>query len=105
VTAPARRVPSSDSSTRTAPQADDACLGGALLPGVPGILVISGEYAAGGTTRATLAAEPRQPLVLAAKVPVSTAVSLATQVLSVLFNRSAQHAQDGRVRESQGHEH
>jgi ABC-2 type transport system permease protein len=52
-----------------------AYLGGALLLGVLGILVISGEYAT-GTIRATLAAEPRRPMVLAAKVLVFTAVSL-----------------------------
>ena len=52
-----------------------AYLGGALLLGVLGILVISGEYAT-GTIRATLAAEPRRPMVLAAKVLVFGAVSL-----------------------------
>ena len=52
-------------------------LGGALVIGILGILVISGEYAT-GTIRATLAAEPRRPLVLAAKVLVFTAVSLIT---------------------------
>jgi ABC-2 type transport system permease protein len=52
-----------------------AYLGGALLLGVLGILVISGEYST-GTIRATLAAEPRRPMVLAAKVLVFTAVSL-----------------------------
>ena len=50
-------------------------LGGALLLGVLGILVVSGEYAT-GTIRATLAAEPRRPMVLAAKVLVFAAVSL-----------------------------
>jgi ABC-2 type transport system permease protein len=54
-----------------------AYLGGALVIGVLGILVISGEYAT-GTIRATLAAEPRRPMVLAAKVLVFTAVSLIT---------------------------
>jgi hypothetical protein len=82
--APARKIPSPDSSARTAPQADDAYLGGALLPGVPRILVVSAGYAAGGTTRATLAAEPRRPKVLAAKVPVFTAVSLATAEVTTL---------------------
>jgi ABC-2 type transport system permease protein len=52
-----------------------AYLGGALLLGVLGILVVSGEYAT-GTIRATLAAEPRRPMVLAAKVLMFTAVSL-----------------------------
>jgi ABC-2 type transport system permease protein len=50
-------------------------LGGALLLGILGILVVSGEYAT-GTIRATLAAEPRRPMVLAAKVLVFTAVAL-----------------------------
>ncbi|MGH3121153.1 MAG: ABC transporter permease subunit [Streptosporangiaceae bacterium] len=52
-----------------------AYLGGALLLGVLGILVVSGEYAT-GTIRATLAAEPRRPMMLAAKVLVFAAVSL-----------------------------
>jgi ABC-2 type transport system permease protein len=52
-----------------------AYLGGALLLGVLGILVVSSEYAT-GTIRATLAAEPRRPMVLAAKVLVFAAVSL-----------------------------
>jgi ABC-2 type transport system permease protein len=50
-------------------------LGGALVIGILGILVISGEYAS-GTIRATLAAEPGRPMVLAAKVLVFTVVSL-----------------------------
>jgi ABC-2 type transport system permease protein len=50
-------------------------LGGTLLLGILGILVMSGEYAT-GTIRATLAAEPRRPLVLAAKVLVFGAVTL-----------------------------
>jgi ABC-2 type transport system permease protein len=50
-------------------------LGGALLLGILGILVVSGEYAT-GTIRATLAAEPRRPMVLAAKLFVFTAVAL-----------------------------
>ena len=50
-------------------------LAGALLLGVLGILVVSGEYAT-GTIRATLAAEPRRPMVLGAKVLVFAAVSL-----------------------------
>jgi ABC-2 type transport system permease protein len=50
-------------------------LGGSLALGVLGILVISGEYGT-GTIRATLAAEPRRPMVLAAKVLVFAAVSL-----------------------------
>jgi ABC-2 type transport system permease protein len=52
-------------------------LGGALVIGVLGILVISGEYAT-GTIRATLAAQPRRPMVLAAKILVFAAVSLIT---------------------------
>jgi ABC-2 type transport system permease protein len=52
-----------------------AYLGGALLLGVLGILAVSGEYAT-GTIRATLAAEPRRPRVLAAKVLVFAAASL-----------------------------
>jgi ABC-2 type transport system permease protein len=50
-------------------------LGGILLLGILGILVVSGEYAT-GTIRATLAAEPRRALVLAAKVLVFAAVTL-----------------------------
>jgi ABC-2 type transport system permease protein len=50
-------------------------LGGSLVLGVLGILVVSSEYAT-GTIRATLAADPRRPLVLAAKVLVFAAVSL-----------------------------
>jgi ABC-2 type transport system permease protein len=52
-----------------------AYLGGSLVLGILGILVTSSEYAS-GTIRATLAAEPRRPMVLAAKVLVFTAVSL-----------------------------
>jgi ABC-2 type transport system permease protein len=52
-------------------------LGGSLVLGVLGILVVSSEYAT-GTIRATLAAAPRRPAVLAAKVLVFTAVSLVT---------------------------
>jgi ABC-2 type transport system permease protein len=50
-------------------------LGGTLLLGILGILVMSSEYAT-GTIRATLAAAPRRPTVLAAKVLVSGTVSL-----------------------------
>jgi ABC-2 type transport system permease protein len=50
-------------------------LGGSLVLGILGILAVSSEYAT-GTIRATLAAEPRRPMVLAAKVLVFTAVSL-----------------------------
>jgi ABC-2 type transport system permease protein len=50
-------------------------LGGTLLLGVLGILVMSNEYAT-GTIRATLAAAPRRPMVLAAKVLVFGAVTL-----------------------------
>jgi ABC-2 type transport system permease protein len=53
-----------------------ALLGGTLLLGIFGILVMSSEYAT-GTIRATLAAAPRRPLVLAAKVLVFGAVTLA----------------------------
>jgi ABC-2 type transport system permease protein len=52
-----------------------AYLGGALSLGVLGILVVSSEYAT-GTIRATLAAEPRRPMVLAAKALVFAAVTL-----------------------------
>jgi ABC-type transport system involved in multi-copper enzyme maturation permease subunit len=52
-----------------------AYLGGALLLGVLGTLVVSGEYAT-GTIRATLAAEPRRPMVMAAKVLVFAVLSL-----------------------------
>ena len=50
-------------------------LGGALLLGILGILVVSSEYST-GTIRATLAAAPRRPMVLAAKVLVFGAVAL-----------------------------
>ena len=50
-------------------------LGGSLLLGILGILVVSSEYAT-GTIRATLAAEPRRPMVLAAKVAVFAVVTL-----------------------------
>ena len=50
-------------------------LGGSLVLGILGILVVSSEYAT-GTIRATLAAEPRRPMMLAAKILVFTAVSL-----------------------------
>jgi len=52
-----------------------AYLGGTLLLGILGILVMSSEYAT-GTIRATLAAAPRRPMVLAAKVLVFAAVTL-----------------------------
>jgi ABC-2 type transport system permease protein len=52
-----------------------AYLGGTLLLGILGILVVSSEYAT-GTIRATLAAAPRRPMVLAAKVLVFGAVTL-----------------------------
>ena len=51
-------------------------LGGMLLLGILGILVVSSEYAT-GTIRATLAAQPRRPMVLAAKLIVFAAVALA----------------------------
>lgn len=50
-------------------------LGGTLLLGILGILVVSSEYAT-GTIRATLAAAPRRPMVLAAKVLVFGAITL-----------------------------
>ena len=46
-----------------------------LLLGILGILVMSSEYAT-GTIRATLAAQPRRPMVLAAKILVFAAVTL-----------------------------
>src|SRR5215471_10027103 len=49
--------------------------------GVLGVLVISGEYST-GTIRATLCAVPRRRVVLAAKIVVVTAVSLAAGVAS-----------------------
>jgi ABC-2 type transport system permease protein len=52
-----------------------AFLGGTLLLGILGILVVSSEYAT-GTIRATLAAAPRRPMVLAAKVLVFGTVNL-----------------------------
>jgi ABC-2 type transport system permease protein len=50
-------------------------LGGTLMLGMLGILVVSSEYAT-GTIRATLAAAPRRPMVLAAKVLVFGTVTL-----------------------------
>jgi ABC-2 type transport system permease protein len=50
-------------------------LGGTLLVGLLGILVVSSEYAT-GTIRATLAAAPRRPTLLAAKVLVFGAIAL-----------------------------
>jgi ABC-2 type transport system permease protein len=50
-------------------------LGGTLMLGILGILVVSSEYAT-GTIRATLAAAPRRPMVLAAKVLVFGTVTL-----------------------------
>lgn len=52
-----------------------AYLGGTLLLGILGILVVSSEYAT-GTIRATLAAAPRRPMVLVAKILVFGAVTL-----------------------------
>ena len=49
---------------------------GLLLTGVLGVLAITGEYSS-GTIRATLAAIPNRPLVLAAKAAVFGAVALA----------------------------
>jgi ABC-2 type transport system permease protein len=56
-------------------------LGGSLVLGILGILVVSSEYAT-GTIRATLAAEPRRPMVFAAKVLVFTAVSLVVSEIT-----------------------
>ena len=49
---------------------------GLLLVGVLGVLAMTGEYTS-GTIRATLAAVPNRPLVLAAKAAVFGAVALA----------------------------
>jgi ABC-2 type transport system permease protein len=49
---------------------------GLLLTGVLGVLGVTGEYSS-GTIRATLAAIPNRPLVLAAKAAVLGAVALA----------------------------
>ena len=49
---------------------------GLLLTGVLGVLAMTGEYSS-GTIRATLAAIPNRPLVLAAKAAVFGAVALA----------------------------
>src|SRR6266545_6433346 len=49
---------------------------GQLLIGVLGVLVMTGEYSS-GAIRATLAAIPNRPLVLAAKAAVFGAVALA----------------------------
>jgi ABC-2 type transport system permease protein len=50
---------------------------GVLLAGVLGVLVMTGEYAS-GTIRATFAAAPRRPLVLAAKAAVFGVTMLVT---------------------------
>ncbi|AEV88879.1 putative ABC transporter transmembrane protein [Actinoplanes sp. SE50] len=50
---------------------------GLLLTGVLGVLTATGEYSS-GTIRATLAAVPRRPLMLAAKAAVFGAVTLLT---------------------------
>jgi ABC-type transport system involved in multi-copper enzyme maturation permease subunit len=50
---------------------------GVLLAGVLGVLAVTGEYTS-GTIRATLAAAPRRPLVLAAKAAVFGIVTLIT---------------------------
>lgn len=50
---------------------------GLLLTGVLGVLVMTGEYTS-GMIRATLAAVPRRPLLLAAKAVVFGAVALIT---------------------------
>jgi hypothetical protein len=50
-------------------------IGGTLMLGILGILVMSAEYTT-GTVRATFAAAPRRPMVLAAKVLVFGTVSL-----------------------------
>jgi ABC-2 type transport system permease protein len=49
---------------------------GLLLIGVLGVLVMTGEYSS-GMIRATLAAAPRRPMLLAAKAAVFAAASLA----------------------------
>lgn len=56
------------------------CLGGTLMLGILGTLVVSSEYAT-GTIRATLAAAPRRPMVLAAKVVVFGVLTLAVAEL------------------------
>jgi ABC-2 type transport system permease protein len=50
---------------------------GVLLAGVLGVLAVTGEYTS-GTIRATLAAAPRRPLVLAAKAAVFGVTTLVT---------------------------
>jgi ABC-2 type transport system permease protein len=55
-------------------------LGGTLMLGILGILVVSSEYAT-GTIRATLAAAPRRPVVLGAKVLVFGTVALVAAEL------------------------
>ena len=50
---------------------------GVLLAGVLGVLAVTSEYTS-GTIRATLAASPRRPLVLAAKAAVFGIVTLIT---------------------------
>jgi hypothetical protein len=50
---------------------------GVLLAGVLGVLAVTGEYTS-GTIRATLAAAPRRPLVLAAKAAVFGVTTLIT---------------------------
>jgi len=55
-------------------------LGGTLMLGILGILIVSSEYAT-GTIRATLAAAPRRPMVLAAKVLVFGTVTMVVAEL------------------------
>lgn len=77
-----------------------AYLGGTLMLGVLGILVVSGEYST-GTIRATLAAAPRRPMVLAAKVLVFGTITLVVAAVvafagfllgQALLNTPAPHA-------------
>src|SRR5262249_61926694 len=65
---------------------------GLLLTGVLGVLVMTSEYTS-GMIRATLAAAPRRPLLLAAKAAVFGAVSLvageAASFLAFFAGRAA----------------
>lgn len=62
-------------------------LGGTLMLEVLGILVVSGEYST-GTIRATLAAAPRRPMVLGAKVLVFGTITLVAACAGFLLGQA-----------------
>jgi ABC-2 type transport system permease protein len=63
---------------------------GVLLAGVLGVLAVTSEYTS-GTIRATLAAAPRRPLVLAAKAAVFGIVTLITGLLGLGLGAIIRH--------------